>query len=100
MRVLLCFDVDGTLETSAGPITVARLRELDAIDGCQVVIVSPSGARPQGFAECINGPSRAANLESAATTYHSDLLLYISDNNDQAEAQASGFTYIDRMEFR
>lgn len=100
MRVTLCLDVDGTIETSAGPVTVARLRELDQLEGCTVVIVSPSAARPAGFAERIDGPSRADNLRAAAKDWPADLLVYCSDNEDRAEAAAAGFCYVDRNDFR
>lgn len=99
MRVTVCFDVDGTLETSAGPVTVARLDELRQA-GASVVVVSPSALRPHGFDERIDGPSRADNLRAAATDWPADLLIYVSDNSDQAEAAAAGFCYVDRNDFR
>jgi hypothetical protein len=56
LGALVCFDVDGTLETSAGPVTVEQLRRLEAA-GVAVAIVSPSPARPPGFPEFISGPT-------------------------------------------
>ncbi len=98
MRVTIAFDVDGTLETSSGPVKVARLRELE-LHGASVVIVSPSSLRPGGFSERING-GRADNLRAAANHFPADLYLYVSDNGDRADAEAAGFTYVDRMDFR
>lgn len=96
--VLLAFDVDGTLETSADPVPVSALRDLkDA--GCVIVIVSPSNARPEGFTECIGGPTRRDNLEAIAEYYPCPLKLYVSDNQDRADAKAAGFTYVDAKDF-
>jgi hypothetical protein len=99
MRVTIAFDVDGTLETSAGPVTVDRLEKLRAA-GSNIVIVSPSDARPRGFYERIEGPDRQSNLRLAAYDFPADLYLYVSDNNDRAEAEAAGFTYVEHTEFR
>lgn len=99
MRVLLAFDVDGTLDSSAGPVPVARLHELAGVPGCAVVIVSPSAARPGGFTEFI-ADDRAANLAAAAARYPADLSLYVSDNEDRDAARQAGFTYVDRGDFR
>jgi hypothetical protein len=96
---LVCFDVDGTLETSAGPVTVEQLRRLEAA-GVAVAIVSPSPARPPGFPEFIAGATRHENLAAAVAAFPAALRLYVSDNNDQAEAVAAGFIYVDRLEFR
>jgi ribonucleotide monophosphatase NagD (HAD superfamily) len=99
VRVLLCFDVDGTLWSSAGPVTEAMVRAYQQ-KGAQVVIVSPSAARPPGFEERIAGPNRRDNLLAAARDFPADLRLYVSDNGDLAEAEAAGFTYVDRASFR
>jgi hypothetical protein len=99
VRVLLCWDVDGTLDCSAGPVPVTRLLDLDELAGCAVVIVSPSAARPSGFAERISD-DRAANLRAAAEGFPADLRLYISDNQDREAAEAAGFTYVDAADFR
>jgi hypothetical protein len=93
------FDVDGTLETSAGPIRVARLQELVA-EGHPVVIVSPSGARPQGYPEFIGG-DRGQNLREAANAYpEQDDHAYVSDNGDLAVARDWGWRYIWHREFK
>jgi hypothetical protein len=99
MRILLAWDVDGTLDCSAGPVPVTRLLELDELAGCAVVIVSPSAARPTGFAERISD-DRAANLRAAAEGFPADLKVYVSDNGDREVAQQAGFTYVDAADFR
>jgi hypothetical protein len=99
MRVLLAFDVDGTLDSSAGPVPVARLHELATVPGCAVVIVSPSPARPSGFTEFI-ADDRLANLNAAAARYPAPLRVYVSDNLDREIARQAGFTYVDRNDFR
>ena len=100
MRMLVCFDVDGTIETSRGPITVETLRALERA-GADVAIVSPSTARPAGFPEFIKGALRRDNLLAAAAAHPRTLLrIYVSDNEDQVEAQAAGFTYVRHDEFR
>jgi hypothetical protein len=99
MRVLLAFDVDGTLDSSAGPIRVEFLHALAELPATRVVIVSPSAARPPGFPEEI-GADRAANLRAAAAAWPSDLRLYVSDNGDRDAAAAAGFSYVDRLDFR
>lgn len=99
MRVLLAFDVDGTLDSSAGPVPVARLRQLATLPGCVVVLVSPSAARPPHFVEYISD-DREANLRAAAERYPSALGLYVSDNGDREVARSAGFTYVDPSDFR
>lgn len=101
LRSVLCaFDVDGTLWTSAGPITEATLVHLKEL-GAPVLIVSPSGLRPNGWLACIPGPNRRDNLMMARDLHpECKLRLYISDNGDVGEAEAAGFCYIDRMSFR
>lgn len=102
LKVLVAFDVDGTLETSQGPVKVATLDRLMAA-GAEVVIVSPSGAYPPNFIDRRilpnGGGSRASNLLEAKRVYPSDLYLYVSDNGDVGEAQLAGFIYIDRLTF-
>jgi hypothetical protein len=99
VRVTIAFDVDGTLETSAGPVTIQRLGQLRAA-GANVVIVSPSEARPRQFNESLGGATRSANLLAAKREWPAELYLYVSDNNDRADAEAAGFTYIEHTEFR
>jgi ribonucleotide monophosphatase NagD (HAD superfamily) len=97
VTTLVASDVDGTLDSSAGPVKVARLRSLEGA-GIQVVIVSPSGARPAGFAEEIGG-ERTANLRAAHERFPSALCLYVSDNGDREVAKAAGFVYIEASDF-
>jgi hypothetical protein len=101
MRVLLAFDVDGTLDCGMppGPIPVSRLHELSTLPELRVVIVSPSTARPPGFTEYLDG-DRAANLRAAAGAWPAALQVYVSDNEDRDAARAAGFTYVDRNDFR
>jgi hypothetical protein len=98
--VLFTFDTDGTLETSAGPITVATLQHLKQLGGA-VVIVSPSLARPEGWLVCVPGPNRRDNLLAAREMFPDrPLKIYCSDNGDVGEAEAAGFCYVDRLAFR
>jgi hypothetical protein len=98
--VLFTFDVDGTLWTSNGPVSKETVDRLKALGGA-VVIVSPSGARPDGYLAAIPGPNRRDNLLAARELYPDrPLRVYVSDNNDQGEAELAGFSYIDRLSFR
>ncbi|MGH7252652.1 MAG: hypothetical protein ACREIE_02515 [Nitrospiraceae bacterium] len=92
------FDIDGTIETSNGPVTVARIQELRQ-DGDFVYLVSPSAARPKGLPILASG-SRQDNLR-AVKAMHPDeeRFVYISDNGDIGDAQAAGFEYIWHSEF-
>ena len=97
--MLVCFDVDGTLWTSNGPVTEAMLNQIELSPGGVVVIVSPSGARPLGWKESIEGPARRDSLKSASERWPRAVRLYVSDNNDQEEAEAAGYLYVDREIF-
>jgi hypothetical protein len=98
--VLFAFDVDGTLWSSNGPVSKETVDRLKALGGA-VVIVSPSGARPEGYVAAIPGPNRRDNLLAARELVPDrPLRLYVSDNNDQGEAELAGFSYIDRLSFR
>jgi len=100
---LLCFDVDGTLDCSNGPVSVTRLNEWhDDPEGPNVVIVSPSGAYVGHLPRCSDKPTRRECLNAAARmvgVQDQDLLLYVSDNKDYEEAHAAGFCYIEAAEF-
>jgi len=99
VRVLICLDVDGTIETSAGPVAVSLLERLrDA--GADVVIVSPSSAKPQGFPVVLDGATRGDCLRAAKALFPADLCLYVSNNGDQAEAEGAGFSFVTEGEFR
>lgn len=101
VRVLVAFDVDGTLECGQppGPVPLAQLAELTAA-GVGVAIVSPSGARPAGapYPEFLDG-DRVVNLRAAAAAFGVGLWLYVSDNRDQAAAREAGFSYIEAADF-
>jgi hypothetical protein len=101
MRVLLCFDVDGTLDSSAGPVPFARLRELVRL-GAEVAIVSPSLNWPVGMLPAlVAGPGRLDNLVAAALKYPAELNLYISDNpGDEEVAKQAGFAFVRPEHFR
>jgi hypothetical protein len=103
--ILIAFDVDGTLDTSAGPVPFNLLVELLMI-GIQVVIVSPSGAWPKAnhpgldFANPDLG--RQQNLEKAKAAFPAArVLFYVSDNPppDADMATAAGFLRIEAKEF-
>lgn len=92
------FDVDGTLETSNGPIGIRKLRMLQG-QGHYVYIVSPSMARPKDFPVVLVG-TRAENLAMVKSMHpDEDRFVYLSDNNDQPEAAAAGFEYVDARDF-
>src|SRR6266851_4737483 len=98
MQVVICFDVDGTLETSSGPVKIDRLTQLQATTGFDIWIVSPSSlspnrrtTNPTHFTESIKG-DRLSNLLAVKQTYaesdtqldiHENYFwLYVSDNKD------------------
>ncbi len=92
------FDVDGTIETSNGPITEARLHELRE-DGDFVYLVSPSASRPKGLPILASG-SRQDNLRAVRAMHpDEDRFVYVSDNGDVSDAQAAGFEYVWDWEF-
>ena len=92
---LLCFDVDGTLDTGDGPIPVSVLHDLEG-RGHTVVIVSPSPLRPRdaGFPEFLS-VDRKKNLLDALQAHPSDRPVYISDNDgDDALSAEVDFEYV------
>jgi len=95
---VFAFDVDGTLASSAGPISDVELIGLQH-RGDYVYIVSPSAARPQLFPVVVPG-SRQDNLQ-AVKAMHPDesRFIYVSDNGDTADAEAAGFEYVWHNEF-
>jgi hypothetical protein len=94
----IAFDVDGTIETSQGPVKVERMQELRRA-GVNVVIVSPSNLRPPGFEER-NTQARLDDLWATARDFPAALYLYVSDNGDMEIAAQAGFIYVDRLAFR
>lgn len=97
MKLVIAADVDGTLDCSAGPVSVDSLRNLDVLDDCTVVIVSPSGKRPQGFAEEVSG-DRLANLLAVRHRFPANI--YISDNGDEALSREAAFIHVHPSNFR
>lgn len=116
MRVLICFDCDGTIFTtdrfgpevpvSQHPIPLERIHAL-AQAGAHIVVVSPSDAcdgLPYPRILASSGktvPDRVEALREAARRYPADLHLYISDNRgDDKVALQAGFTYLHPDNFR
>ncbi len=105
--ILFAFDVDGTLDTSGGPISFglfATLSTYGLVHFLHVAIVSPSGAWPKGafphFDFAAPDGGRQANLERAKAAFPEDVVwIYISDNKDYDAAAAAGFAYIEAAEF-
>jgi hypothetical protein len=116
--ILLAFDVDGTLDTSAGPVPWAKVVEfLNMHPDVAVGIVSPSAARPKigiNTQEKDGGPARkvelhhyqsspetrAGNLQLFRQSYPGAALrFYVSDNNDTEAAVAAGFSFLTPQEF-
>ena len=104
MKLVVACDVDGTLDTSNGPVPVRRLLELQGY-GAHVWIVSPSEKRPAGFREAIDS-DRATNLRQVRLAEYAEdalagtfLYLYISDNKDYDAARQTGFTYVEAAQF-
>lgn len=93
--MIFAFDVDGTLETSGGPVTTAMLQYLARFG--EVVIVSPSPHKPEGF-KVIADSSREENLKTAGGKERT-LRFYVSDNGDSEIARKAGFAYVDREDF-
>lgn len=99
MKLVVAADVDGTLDCSMGPVSVDSLRNLDMLDDCTVVIVSPSGKRPQGFAEEVSG-DRLANLLAVRRRFPANIYIYVSDNSDNALSAQAGFVHCHPNDFR
>ncbi len=98
--ILLAFDVDGTLDCSAGPVPVALLGAIHHGGDAAVVIVSPSPAYSGGLPRHSHLQERRQNLAAAATMFPAARVrIYVSDNKDYAEAEAAGFCYVEAAEF-
>ncbi len=98
--MLIAFDVDGTLETSGGPVKIERLNEL-IDDGAKIAIVSPSPSKPSGFIE-INSGDRFKDLQHCKKDYpDEEIYLYVSDNlGDDWLAMKAGFTFVKPKDFK
>lgn len=116
--ILLAFDVDGTLDTSAGPVPWASVVEfLNMHPDVALGIVSSSAKRPVigiNTQEKEGGPAvkvelhhyqsspetRAGNLKLFRESYpQAALRFYVSDNNDTDAALAAGFSFLTPQEF-
>jgi len=101
--ILLAFDVDGTLDTSAGPVPWAKVRQMaQAMPQVALGIVSPSGARPKDdtLAYIAGSGLRRDNLLAFYRAYPGAWLrIYVSDNGDTAEADAAGFALLTPQQF-
>lgn len=106
--MLICFDVDGTLETSNGPVKTSRLVSLKDW-GHRVIIVSPSPHFPRYadtddpvFPNVSGNDTRLENLLEAKQMFGSEeFYLYISDNpGDDEVAKQAGFSFMHPKDFR
>lgn len=106
--VLVAFDVDGTLDTSQGPVPwawIERQRISMRDDGdppIAVVVVSPSLMWPRDspVIRFVDGDTRVENLRAAAAFFHeARLRLYVSDNGDWEAARAAGFVLVTPEDF-
>lgn len=105
--MLLACDVDGTLETSMGPVQISRLKDLQE-RGWTIVIVSESGNFPKDesgkptFPRIVERGSRTNNLRAVRATFPGhEFYLYVSDNpGDEVLAGQAGFAYIHPAQFR
>jgi hypothetical protein len=90
-----CFDVDGTLESSSGPVSLSDLDALMDMDHV-VLIVSPSSAVPERYAKCLTEGTRADNLKEARKMFDGGTeYIYVSDNpGDEEVAREAGFTFL------
>lgn len=96
------FDIDGTLETSGGPVKTSMLLSLQRRVhrlGSYVYLVSPSMARPPGFPVVLVG-TRHENLEHIKALHPDEEdFVYVSDNKDHGEAELAGFLFVDAEDF-
>lgn len=98
MTVFYCFDVDGTLSTSSGPVPVEKLYQLKK-RGNPVIIVSPSSARPMDLGP-VPTVDRFIMMREIRTAFpDADAYLYVSNNQDMAQAKEAGFTYVEAANF-
>ena len=103
---IIAFDIDGTVDTSGGPIAWADVKATFASrTDVALGIVSPSRNRPADetpsfLAGDSGGQDRAENLRMFAATHPGvRMRIYVSDNGDRAAAVHAGFEYVDAKEF-
>jgi hypothetical protein len=102
--ILLAFDVDGTLDTSAGPVLWSKVLGLVGFMSGYVHlgIVSPSAARPKDDTPFYGKPdsTRTDNLRFFAQAFPGAALrLYVSDNNDEQAAIDAGWAFCHPLSF-
>lgn len=105
--ILIALDVDGTLDTSGGPVPwkVVEFVHFHTPPGIvRIAVVSPSphwpGSEATGIPLFADGATRAENLKMAADEFPwCTERYYLSDNADQGEAADAGFEYVDRAEW-
>jgi hypothetical protein len=100
--ILIAFDVDGTLSTSAGPVPIETLVALYHPGYIEIAVVSPSTAWPKDLLKQFDRSygDRLMGLQLIAQEYKSSMIrLYVSDNKDMAIAEAAGYCYIEAAEF-
>lgn len=101
---LLCFDVEGTIETgvpsSSGPVTLAHLASLAREYHVCIVSQSVHVPRRNGmplypvFAAHFSDSMRHANLQDAAAAHPRDALrVYVSARPHAGEAAVAGFEF-------
>lgn len=101
--ILVALDVDGTLDTSGGPVPwklVEFLHFATPPGVVRFVVVSPSerwpGTEATGIPRMADGARRADNLKRAAAAFPwCTVRLYVSDDGDQADATEAEFDYVD-----
>lgn len=100
--ILLALDVDGTLDVSGGPVSVAALSRMQLMDACwDIVIVSPSVAGAGlPFPRVLGGGDRLRALYEAASRFTHSARFYLSDNEgDDHLAREAGFVYVHPDDF-
>jgi len=102
MRVTICLDTDGTVESSNGPVTRSLLEHLESAGAhIGVVSVSPSHLKnPDGSPrfENISTPDlnqRHQSLRRFREKWPADLYLYVDDlESNRPQAELAGFVFI------
>lgn len=101
---IICFDVDGTLEISGGPVPLYRLRELRD-QGAFIYIVGNYGKLAQFTTEFPNGNigrNKGESLRMLAERHpHALRRIYVADTEaDKISAASSGYLFIYARNFR
>lgn len=100
---LVAFDVDGTLEVSAGPIPLDALNQLRR-QGTIVYIVGNYGKLAQTtkeFADGNIGRSKAESLKLLAERHPNTVKIYVADTSqDETEAKTANWQFIYARDFK